>query len=155
MSFQIHSLDASDFAALFDLSDAELTRHRAKRVTAQDDAGYPCRVSLEDAQKGDELILVNHTHMAKSSPYTASHAVYVRKGVASAHPEPGEIPDMLARRTLSIRGFDANGFIRQADVREGGQLGETLEAFFRNPEIEFTDIHIAGPGCFAARATRA
>ena len=155
MSFQIHSLDASEFTDLFDLSDEDLAQHRAKRVTADDDTGFPCRVSLEDAQKGDDLILVNHTHMDKSSPYMASHAVYVRKGVASAHPEPGEIPDMLAHRTLSIRGFDANGFIRHADVKDGRELGKTLEAFFRNPEIDFTDIHFAGPGCFAARATRA
>jgi len=153
MTFQIHPLK-DDFADLFDLSDAELKARRAQRVIADKAVGFPCRVTLEDAEIGDEVILVNHAHMTKSSPYYASHAIYVRKDAAPKTPPAGDIPAMLARRTLSVRGFDNEGFIREAAIVEGTALGPQLDAIFANPEIEFADLHFAQRGCFAARATR-
>lgn len=155
MSFQISALPAEDFAPFFAMDDAELAAHRAVRVIADADDSFPCRVSLEDAAKGDTLILVNHLHLDTASPYRASHAVYVREGAQTATPAPDEIPQMLAHRLLSVRALDEKGFIRSADVVEGTHLRETLTEFLADPQIAFVDIHIAKPGCFAARATRA
>jgi hypothetical protein len=39
----------------------------------------PCRVSLTDAQPGDEILLVNYEHHPVDSPYRRRYAVYVRK----------------------------------------------------------------------------
>ena len=66
------------FDHLFALSDAELAEHGAVRRIA--DGPRPCRVSLSDANPGDELILVNYEHHAVSSPYRMRFAIYIRHG---------------------------------------------------------------------------
>ena len=97
MRFQITALEAERFAPFFAMSDRELADHLAVRVTATSRPGFPCRVSLADAEVGDELILVNHEHQPDASPYQAAHAVYVRRRrLRQARPTVGEIsPEQL------------------------------------------------------------
>jgi hypothetical protein len=81
MSFRITGLPAEDFAPLFDLSEAELAaRGAVRRVAEQRTPGTPCRISLTDAQAGEELLLVNYEHHPVASPYRMRFAVFVRKG---------------------------------------------------------------------------
>ncbi len=154
MPFQIHPLPGDDFEHLFQMSDADLRAIGARRVTADAKPGFPCRVSLEDAEIGDEVILTNYTHLNENSPYKASHAVYVRRSAVPGNFRQDEVPDMLSWHLLSIRGFDRDHMIRQADVIEGTGLAHGLEVLFENPDIAYVHIHYAMRGCFAARATR-
>jgi hypothetical protein len=154
MTFQIHPLDPTPFAPLFALDDADLRARGARRVTATSDPGFPCRVSLADAAVGETLLLVNHAHLVGPTPYAATHAVYIREGAAPATPAPGVVPDVLARRLLSVRGFDSDQMIVDADVIEGRVLGDHLDRLFANDGTAFVHIHFARPGCFAAAATR-
>ena len=154
MTFQITALDYAPFEELFALTDDDLARRGACRVTAETWPGYPCRVSLEDAAVGEVLILTNYRHLDVASPYASCHAIYVRKDAARASPPPGTIPDVLSRRLLSVRGIDTEGFIREAEVVEGEALAAALDRVFRIPDIAFVDIHNAARGCFAARARR-
>ena len=78
MNFRIRGLDARQFDHLFALSDAELAVHGAIRRIA--DGPRPCRISLSDAEPGDELILVNYEHHSVSSPYRMRFAIYIRRG---------------------------------------------------------------------------
>ena len=154
MTFQISALPFAPFAPLFSQPEAELSRHRALRVTADTNPGYPCRVSLADADAGETLILVNYTHLDGATPYAASHAIYVRENAVQAQPALGEVPDMVSRRLLSLRGFDGAGLLQVAQVHDGAALAAALEAILTDGWIAHVDIHFAGPGCFAARATR-
>ena len=61
MHFRIRGLPAEEFSHLFALSDQELARYHAVRQIA--DKGYPCRVSLSDAEPGDELVLINYEQL--------------------------------------------------------------------------------------------
>jgi hypothetical protein len=155
MRFQITALDAERFDPLFAMSDQELADRLAVRVTATSNPGFPCRVSLADAEVGDELILVNHEHQPDASPYRAAHAVYVRKGVRQARPAVGEIPEQLRSRMLSLRAFDDQAMIVGADLVEGEKLGPALEALLADPAAAYVHIHYAKYGCYAARADRA
>jgi hypothetical protein len=155
MTFQITALPAETFAPLFEMSDAELAERLAVRVVAETSPGYPCRVSLADAEVGDELILVNYAHQTGASPYRATHAVYVRKGVAEAAPAAGEVPQVLRTRTLSLRAFDAKDMIVTADLTEGADLAQALERMLADPSVAYVHIHYAKPGCYAAKAERA
>ena len=73
MPFRICGLEATQFAPLFALTDAELAAHGALRKIA--DGPNPCRISLTDAAPGDEVILVNHEHHAVASPYRMRFAI--------------------------------------------------------------------------------
>lgn len=155
MTFRIEALSPDRFQALFDLSDDDLAARGARRVIADATPGFPCRVSLQDAEVGDELVLVNYEHQPKPTPFRASHAVYVRRSAAKAVCTEGELPPALARRLLSIRGFDAEGMLRQGDVGEGEDARAVIARFFDDPAIEDVHLHSARMGCYLARAVRA
>ena len=70
------------------------------------DGRAPCRVSLTDAAPGDELILVNYEHHAVASPYRMRFAIFVREG-EETFDAVDKVPAQLRRRTLAVRGFDA------------------------------------------------
>jgi hypothetical protein len=60
MNFRVTGLPLSTFTPLFSLTDQELKARDAIRVVSDGKSGYPCRVSLQDAQRSESLILVNY-----------------------------------------------------------------------------------------------
>jgi hypothetical protein len=126
----------------------------ATRLIADKKPGYPCRVSLEDAEIGEPVLLFHYEHQPANTPFRASHAIYVRENAKVAQLRPNEIPAMLLKRILSLRAFDRNDMLRDADLAEGDQLAVRIEAMLANPEIAYLHLHFAKPGCYAARADR-
>jgi hypothetical protein len=155
MPFQIHALPSAQFETLFTLSDRELADARASSIVVDAKPGYPCRVSLADAEIGETVVLVNFKHQAADSPYQATHAIFVRENAKQALPEVGAVPEALESRLMSIRAFDEKHFMIDADVVEGLGLRKVIPAMFENPKIAYLHLHNAKPGCFAARVTRA
>ncbi|CAN5261850.1 DUF1203 domain-containing protein [soil metagenome] len=155
MSFLIRPLPADEFADLFALSDEALHARRARRVVADRPRAFPCRVSLEDAQPGETVMLANFTHQAADTPFRASHAVYVREGIQSAVPEVNEVPEQLRRRTLSLRAFDAGDMMIAADLADGVAMEPVVEALLADPRTAYLHAHFAKQGCYAARIDRA
>jgi hypothetical protein len=155
MSFRIMALDPAPFAPLFALSDAELAERHIVRRVADTTPGFPCRVSLADAAIGETLLLLSHEHLPVASPYRSAHAIYVREGVAQAHPAPGEVPEVITRRLISARGYDEAGLMTGADVATGAEVALLIERLFADPTTSYVHLHNARPGCFAARVERA
>jgi len=73
MSFQISALKLAQFAHLIGRSEEELAAYNARRVVADRHPGFPCRVSLLDAQPGETLLLLNYEHLAVDSPYQSRY----------------------------------------------------------------------------------
>jgi Protein of unknown function (DUF1203) len=155
MSFQITGLKFAEFAGLVGRTDAELAAQEARRVVADRHPGFPCRVSLVDAQPGESVLLLNYEHLPVASPYRARHAIYVRENASEAQLEVGEIPQVLRNRLLSLRAFSAAGMLLDADVAEGDALAATIERLLAPDEVAYLHVHNARPGCFAARVDRA
>ncbi len=141
-------------SGFFQKTDNALRKIGAVRVRADATPGYPCRVSLAEAEVGEELILLNYGHLPALSPYRSAHAIYVRKAAEQARPLPGEVPEVMSRRLLSVRAFGADDMMRSADVVEGTMLARLLEAFFADPAVVHVHIHNARQGCYAGGATR-
>jgi hypothetical protein len=146
-------LPAETFAHLFSLSDAELAARGAVRRIA-DGEGYPCRISLTDAEPGQELILTNFEHQPANSPYRASHAIYVRAG-EQTYDAVEQVPEQLRRRLLSVRAFDGKGMMVGADVVDGRELEGVIDRLFADQRADYLHVHYAKPGCYAARVDRA
>jgi len=155
MHFQISALDPDQFAPLFELPNDALAARLAMRCTASAKPGFPCRVSLTDAEVGDELLLVNFVHQDTSSPYRASHAIFVRKGASQAHPAVDEVPEGFRSRTLSLRAFDKDGLLVSAELCEGSATERTLAAQLALARVAYVHLHYAKFGCYGARADRA
>lgn len=154
MSFRITGLPAAQFAEWFTLSDADLARRHAVRRVADEPRAFPCRISLTDADVGQEVLLINYEHLAVDSPYRASHAIYIRAGEETCD-VTDTVPAMLRSRLLSLRAFDAAGMMTGADVIEGRDLEASIEKLFSDERAEYLHAHFARPGCYAARIERA
>lgn len=153
-TFQINGLADHAFAALFDLDDTELAARHMQRLRADASPGYPCRVSLEDAQDGEELLLLPYEHLAAASPYRASGPIFVRRNAQRAVLQAGEIPASLQRRLISLRAYDSRHRMLHAEVCEGTALSPRIEHAFAEDAVAYLHLHNAKPGCFSCRVDR-
>ena len=147
-NFKLKSLPYQEFKNLFTLTDSALEKMGATRMLVDKFPGFPCRVSLQDAEVGEEVILLPYQHHKTNSPYQASGPIYVRKVAATAELGTNEIPVMFNHRLLSLRGYDKNGIMKAAEVIEGNTLKEKLQQLFDNENIAYIHIHNARPGCY-------
>ncbi|HEV7692009.1 MAG TPA: DUF1203 domain-containing protein [Hyphomonadaceae bacterium] len=152
--FRISALPVAKFSHLFGKSDEEL---RALGVIASvaDGPGSPCRVAMRDAVAGERVLLMNHQHQDADTPFRASHAIYVIDGAEEAFLEPGETPEVMASRLLSVRAFSRDGMMIDADVVDGASAGEAFERMLSMSEAAYLHAHYAKFGCYAARVERA
>jgi hypothetical protein len=155
MSFQITGLPRAAFVALFTLTDAELAARNAVRMVADKRPGFPCRVSLRDAEPGEKVLLLNYEHLAVASPYRSRHAIFMRENAVDARLDIDEIPEVLETRLLSVRAFDGAGMMIDADVMRGSELAPAISRMLDKTAVDYLHVHNAKPGCFAARVDRA
>jgi hypothetical protein len=153
MTYRITGLVPQDFAPLFALDDAGLAERGAMRVTATG-PGMPCRVSLVDAEPGEELVLLHHTSHDVATPYRCAYAIYVRKDAAAPANFTDETPPVFAGRPLGLRGFDEGGILRDATLALPGGADAAIRDLFANPAIAYIHAHNAAHGCFSARIDR-
>ena len=153
-SFQLSGLPEAQFQAYFHQSDEELKRLDIHRVVATSSAGFPCRISLQDAAIGAELLLLPYCHHPAGSPYRALGPIYIRKGATQAILPPGAIPEYVTRRVISIRGYDSGGMMIAADVQDGPDVEDALIKMFENDLVSYVHLHNAKPGCFSCAVNR-
>jgi Protein of unknown function (DUF1203) len=154
-SFQLVGLDDAPFAQFFELSDERLAALGAVRKTATQSPGFPCRVSLEDAEVGEQLLLLPYVHQPAASPYRASGPIFIRKGAKTRKLAVGEVPAYVTRRLISIRAYDAAHMMVDAMVCEGARVGEEIARLFGNDVVAYIQLHNARQGCFSCQVNRA
>jgi len=155
MSFSISGLPAEEFKPLFSMSDAELKARGVIRKTADAKPGYPCRITLEDAEPGETILLLNYESHKTDSPYRSSYAIYVREGALSAKTFADELPPVLKGRPIALRIFDNDGMLMGAELDLKGDLTAKIENIFGNPDAAYIHAHNAMHGCFAVEIRRA
>jgi hypothetical protein len=154
MTYSICGLSPAPFAPLFALDDNALALRGARRVIASADRGFPCRVSLEDARAGEQLILLNHTSHDVPTPYRSSYAIYVREGAVSPPPYIECVPPVFEGRPLGLRGFSVDGLLLDARLAMPGEADGAIRSLFAAAEIAYIHAHNAAHGCFAAQIDR-
>jgi len=137
------------------MEESELAARAAVRRIVDEPGSFPCRVSLQDAEPGETVLLLNYEHLPVPGPYRSRHAIYVREHASEYRPELNEIPEVLASRLLSVRAFDASGMMVDAEVVAGVVAARVIEHQFDNPAVTYLHLHNAKPGCFAAQVVRA
>jgi hypothetical protein len=153
-SFQLIGLPFEQFAPLFDLPDSTLAERSVRRVVAASKPGYPCRVSLADAEIGEELLLLSFEHQPAKSPYRSSGPIYVRKAAVQARIEPGAIPDTVRLRSISVRAYDSSHLMTDATVCDGRDAASAIRKFFSDDEVAYIHLHNANRGCFSCAVHR-
>ena len=154
MTYRIQGLDPIPFEHLFELSDDELAQRNARRVTAARKPGFPCRITLEDADVGEEVILLHHVSHDVDTPYRSAYAIYVRAGANEAASFVDQVPPVFEGRPLAFRGFDGEGMLRGALLAMPGEADAKIRELFERPEVAMIHAHNAAYGCFAAKIER-
>src|SRR5205814_8052874 len=101
-NFRIVGLPLTQFEPLFSLDDNELARKGARRLIVDAKPGFPRRVSLQDAEIGERVILAPFVHHDVESPYRASGAICLRDTAKQIQLAPDEIPRVLTSRRMSV-----------------------------------------------------
>lgn len=153
MSFRIVGLDPAPYGALHALPEAVLAEQGARRVRVENKFSAPCRICLDDAEVGESIVLLSYTHQPAQTSYQQQGPIFVRE-TEQRFDRSGIIPPALARRTLSLRGFDAEHMMIEADLVEGEGAAALIERFFTNPDVAYIHAHYARRGCFAALIQR-
>lgn len=149
MNYMIQGLDPAAFAPLFELDEGTLAR---RGIVAQqvDSAGYPCRISLENAPLHDRVLLLNFEHQPARTPFRAAHAIYVAASSRELRRYHNAIPPALQSRWLSLRAFDRAGMMVDADIVAGADAEPVIERLFEQEGVAYLHAHYAKQGCFAA-----
>lgn len=153
MDFRISALSISHFSHLFGQDSKVLADQGVQRRIVDSSFGFPCRISLRDAEIGETVLLMNYEHLPILTPYQSAHAIFVRENARQAVPDINEIPKMLLNRLLSVRAFDKSSMMVDADVICGEQLKTSIERMLVKKPAEFLHIHNARTGCYLALAT--
>ncbi|HEX9946503.1 MAG TPA: DUF1203 domain-containing protein [Allosphingosinicella sp.] len=154
MTYRIEGLEREAYAYLLRLGDDDLAGLSARRVTADRKPGFPCRVTLEDAEPGESLILFNHVSHDVPTPFRSAYAIYVRETALEPAVHANSTPPVFEGRALGLRGFDREGMLRGALLALPGEADGKIRELFDRPEIETIHAHNAAAGCFAAKIVR-
>ena len=155
MGYLISGLPVQAFEPLFGLDDEELRTHGVVRMPVDSYRGFPCRISLEDARIGESVLLVPWRHLHVDTPYRADGPIFVREAAREQARIRNAIPEQQRSRLLSVRAYDAEGWMLDADVAEGTMLEALIARFFDNGAIAYLHVHNARRGCYACRVDRA
>src|SRR5664280_1774789 len=82
------------------------------------------------------------------TPYRASHAIFVREGAADAYDRVDDVPAVMRARLLSLRAFDADGMMLDADVVDGAAIEPLVARLFANANVSYIHAHYAKRGCY-------
>jgi hypothetical protein len=155
MQFRITGLSPEPFQELFGLPDEELVKRNVKRYVADKKPGFPCRIEMRDVEVGESILLLNHVCQPAATPYRATHAIFVREGAAQTYDRLNQVPEVMRGRLLSLRAYDVDGMMRDADVVEGEAIEPLIARLFENLEVNYIHVHNAKRGCYSGRIDKA
>ncbi len=154
-NFIIEALPDTEFKQYTQLNNEQLKPLNAKWLIADANPGYPCRVSLVDAQIGERVLVLPYIHHNVNSAYQGSGPIFVREQAIKKNLVINEIPAFLHHRQLSVRAYNCENNMIAARITSGAELTKILDQLLDDAAIEYIHIHNAGPGCFNCAVYRA
>ena len=100
------------------------------------------------------MVLLSYQHQPAASPYRAAGPIFVREGATTTYDAVGPAPEQLRRRLLSLRAYDREDCIVEAEVIEGSEVEALAERFLADPAVAYLHAHYARRGCYACRIER-
>ena len=152
--FKLVGLAREPFERLFDLSDAELAKQGIVRRIATESPGFPCRISLQDAEIDEEVLLLPYEHQSVASPYRSSGPIFIRRDATPISVPAGEIPSYVSLRQISVRAYDAEDMMIVANVCKGVDVADELDRQFSDGQVAYIHLHNAKQGCFSCAVVR-
>jgi hypothetical protein len=143
MAFRITGLAPEPFQSLYGLPDQDLASFGVKRYIVDSNPGFPDRIEMKDAELGQSVLLLNHVCQPAKTPYRASHAILIREWATQAYDAVDQVPESMRIRLLSLRAFNDDGMMLDADVADGMVMEPVVTRMFANPEVSYIHVHNA------------
>jgi hypothetical protein len=153
-AYVFSGIDAAPLAHLFGKPEEELHALGARRMMAEADSSFPCRVTLREAAPGQTVILAAFEHQSAHSPYRASGPIFVIEGSSAAARFENEVPPVVRTRLMSVRAYDAQDLIVDAEVIEGALIEQAIARMFADARVRYLHLHNARRGCYSCRVDR-
>jgi hypothetical protein len=155
IAFRVTGLAPEQFVHLYGLDEPALEARGVVPCIVDAKPGFPDRIEMRDLEVGERALLLNYTHLDVASPYRSGHAIFVRDGAAARYDRINEVPEVMRIRPMSLRAFDANHMMVDADLAEGHTAVEALiQRLFADPRVAYIHAHNAKPGCYSGRIDR-
>jgi hypothetical protein len=154
MNFRISGLPVDNFTRLLELDAKTLADAGVAVCTVDAPNAYPCRITLEDAEPGEEVLLLSYAHLSGRTPYASSGPIFVRRQATATRVLVNDVPAQQRRRLLSVRAYDRRNWLLDADVIAGPELESLIERFFARADVACLRVHNARHGCYACRIDR-
>lgn len=145
VNFEISPIDAR--------RASELRGGATVRFKVDAEPGFPCRLCLRDAKIGETVLLVSYDPFRTNSPYRSASPIFLHE-TPCVRLERKEISKQQSNRLLSLRAFNADEFMLEGKVVQGGDLETAVGELFADASVDFIHVHNAGPGCWALRIDR-
>ena len=97
---------------------------------------------------------MNYEHHAVDSPYRMRFAILVRAGEATFD-QVDTVPEQPRSRMPAVRAFDAAGMMVAFELAKGATVEQAIERPLGDGRAAYPRIHVAAPGCCAAKVVRA
>ena len=154
--FRVSGIHADVIEPMRHLSDNELKKRRALRRIVDARPGFPCRVTLEDAEIGESVLLFNFEHLPGPSPYRSVGPIFARESASRTYSKINEIPEVLrvSDRLFSVRAYDETDLLVDAEVIKSVEIDGGIQRLFANASIAYIHVHNAGRGCYSCRIDR-
>jgi hypothetical protein len=88
-----------------------------------------------------------------NSPYAGPGPIFVHTKECRRY-EGSEVPEQQRTRLLSLRAYDGSHMMVDQAVLQGEELTEKAGVMLEKKDVEYINVHNAGPGCFAVRVER-
>jgi hypothetical protein len=154
MTYRVSGLSSDLFTPLFSLDDATLAAQGMRRMVAPSEGLIPCRITLSDVPAGTTVLLLSFRHQPANSPYRAEGPIFVTQGPAPTRVVDDELPPMMAKRLLSVRAYNSDDMIVEADVVDGKEADGLFRNYLARRNIAYLHVHFAKHGCYAGRVDR-
>ncbi|OOF24484.1 hypothetical protein BZJ19_11360 [Salinivibrio proteolyticus] len=154
-NFIIKPIEKSMFSEYFNLNDQQLEKFSAKWLIADSKPGFPCRVSLKEAEIGERVLLIPYKYHDVNSPYKASGPIFIREDAVEAKLNINEIPEILTKRLLSVRAYSEDSIMIHAETTLGSGLEKIIYNQLTDANVKYLQVHNANPGCFNCTVYRA
>ena len=155
-SFQVSGISPHLIDDFRKLSEKELQTRRVVRWIADRKPGFPCRVTLEDAEIGETVFLLNFEHLPGQSPYRSVGPIFVRESATHSYSRTIESPAVLRvqDRLFSMRAYDNKDMLVVAEVIKSAEIDQSIQRLLSDTRVAYIHVHNAGPGCYACRVDR-
>ena len=141
-------------AARFRATGRDDRGNAVKRMTTTADGAFPCRVCLNYAKPGEDVLLGSYDLPKPQGLYWTPSPIFVHADPCIPYTGHDEVADIVRRNAIvSVRAYDADNMCLYdlGQVSDGHDVDAPLAHALADPRTSFVNIHTARPGCLLCR----